>query len=299
MRALFFTTQTSDCGNHVRAWESAFGPAKHVAFNHRGVRNDWQLAEACDAYKPQVIFYIGAHEAPGNPTAGTLKAARAFAPTVNLCSDAADHPWHPVLHNLRNQGCFDLQVGIDGGMSAPVDLVTLTPVDPRPFEMPVPPRDIRCGFSGSVGNCSPRAEIVKALAWFGGLTVRDRSKQEGYPDHARFMKRCRMVLNVSRTGTGRGHHVKGRVLEAGWAGNCLLESEGSPIGQWFPEDCFLIYRDPKEAAAMIRDLDDETLERTAARLAGHVRAHFSPARIYGDILGRLGLVSAPEPVQAA
>ena len=300
MRALFCTTQTSDCTNHVRAWESAFGPSRHVTFNHRGVCNDWQLTKAIREASPEVVFYIGAHEAPGNPRPATLREARSLVPLVNLCSDAGDRPWHKVLDAYRARECFSLQVGIDGAMSAPVDLVTLTPVDPRPFTAgDAPARDIRCGFSGTVGRWNARSEIVLALKWFGGLTVRDRAKAEGYSDHVRFLRRCRMVLNISRTGTGQANHVKGRVLEAGWAGACLLESEGSPIAEWFPDDCYLTYRDPKEAAAIIRDTDDATIDRTAARLAEEVRARFTPEMIYGAMLERLGLVGTPVAKPAA
>lgn len=300
MKALFYTTQTSDCANHVRAWESAYGPSVIVTYNHRGVCNDWELMQAIAEHKPAVVFYIGAHAAPGNPKPVVLQEARKQTRLVNLCSDSADSPWHPVLRTYRDQQCFDLQVGIDGDMRAPVDLVTLTPVDPRPFTVgAAPERDIRCGFSGSVGACSHRAEIVNSLDWFGGLTVRARVGKDGYRDHARFMRRCRMVLNVSRTGSGRTHHIKGRVLEAGWAGAALLESEGSPIAEWFPADCYLTYENPKDAARLIRHADDETLDRVARRLAEEVRARFTPERIYGDILEKLALVGSAEPIQAA
>lgn len=286
-RALFLTTKTNDCDNHVRAW-NAFSrvPAVHYAFDHRGLNSDWRTIEIAAETKPEIIFYIGACEAPGNPTIATFVALRAIAPSVNICSDAADRPWHRVLEFYRKRGCFDLQVSIDGATEAPVDLATLTPVDPRPFAGQGL-RDIRCGFSGTVGRWNQRSETVKALAWFGGLTVRDRGGVDSYEDHARFLKRCRMVLNISFTGTGHAHHVKGRVLETGWAGGCLLESEGSPIAEWFPEGCWISYRDPPHAAHLIATLDDATIERTAARLAHEVRARFSPGTIYGEMLAHV------------
>ena len=285
MRALFLTTKTSDCTNHVNAWESAFGKADHVTFNHEGIRNDHVLIEATRAVKPDIIFYIGAMKGLGNPRAETYQELRRVAPTVNFCSDAADTPWHPVLATYARLKCFDLQVSIDGAAEAPVDLTTLTPVDPRPFDIEIN-KDIRFGFSGSVGRWNGRSEIVKSLEWFGGLTVRHRQSGDTYYDHARFMRRCRMILNISATGSGRRNHIKGRVPEAGWAGCALLESEGSPIGNWFPSDCYLTYRDPKEAADIVRDIDDATIDRYAKRLSEEVRTRFHPKVIYTEILKR-------------
>ena len=284
MKAVFLTTKTGDCINHVSAWESVFGPAAQVTFNHEGIRNDHLLLDATRAEKPDVIFYIGAMKGLGNPRPETYQELRKIAPMVNFCSDSADRPWHPVLATYARMSCFDLQVGIDGPTDAPVDLATLTPVDPRHFDLEVT-KDIRFGFSGSVGRWNGRSEIIMALEWFGGLTVQHR---EGYTykDHALFMRRCRVVINVSATGSGQRNHIKGRVLEAGWAGCALLESEGSPIGNWFPEDCYLIYRNPKEAADMARDMDDATIDRYAKRLSEEIRARYHPKMIYMEILKR-------------
>lgn len=284
MRALFITTRTVDCANHVRAWDSFSPiPAEHFMFDHLGIRNDWQMIDAAEKIKPTVIFYIGAVKSLGTPKPDTFRALRKIAPLVNLCSDAADTPWHPILNAYRKHQCFDLQVAIDGKSKANVDLATVTPVDPRPFEGEMT-RDIRCGFSGTIGRWNVRSETINALTWFGGLTVRAREGCGTYEDHARFMKRCRMLLNISFTGSQMTHHIKGRVLEAGWAGCALLESEGSPIGDWFPADCYMIYRNPKEAAEIIATIDDAAVDGMAKRLAEEVRSKFHPAMIYGQIL---------------
>ncbi len=288
MKALFYTTQTVDCANHVRAWDSCFPTAEHLTYNPHGVRNDWQMREAAIKLKPDVVFWIGAHQAPGNPLCETFKAVRDIAPLVNLCCDAADAPWHHFLHLYEKRGCFDLQVSIDGALKAPVDLATLTPIDPTAFAAR-PGRDIRCGFSGTVGRWNSRSEVVNALMWFGGLTVRPRIEGDSYDHHGHFLTRCAMLLNFSHTGTGRRHHMKGRVLEAGWAGCALLESKGSPIGEWFPEDCYITYVDPRDAAKLISNLPDETIKHMAARLAKEVRARYSAKRIYSEIMERAGV----------
>lgn len=298
MKSLFLTTRTNETASHVRAWESAFGPAVRVVYDHTGLCNDWQIVETVEREKPDLAFYIGAHKAPGNPKVTTLAEIRKRVPAfVNLCSDAADTPWHPVLETYQRHELFALQVALDGARGAPgIDHPTLTPVDPRPFAGPAPRRDIRCGFSGTVGRWNPRSEIVNALRWFGGLTVRDRAKRgDGtYEEHVAFLRRCRMVLNLSHTGSGQAHHVKGRVLEAGHAGCCLLESAGSPIVEWFPPECYLTFKDPKEAAEIIAEASDGLIERTAAALAREVRARFTAKHIYGAILEKIGVGPAEQ-----
>ena len=288
MKALFYTTNTVDCSNHVRAWNSVFPEAHHIRYDLRSICNDWQLLEGIEKVKPDVVFYIGANEAPGNPKVGTLKVARQSTKMVNICSDAADKPWHKFLVGYARKECFDLQVSIDGANDAPVDFATLTPIDSKPFDGDIE-KTIRCGFSGTVGKHNSRSEVVLALSWFGGLTVRDRAKADGYDNHAEFLKRCRMVLNISYTGSGLAHHIKGRVVEAGWARCALMESVGSPIAEWFPSDCYITYRNPKEAADIIRDIGDAEIDKCAARLAHEVRTRFRPEMIYDEILRRVDL----------
>jgi len=281
MKALFISTGSRDCLNHARAWESAFGPAEHVTFNLHGICNDWQLVEAVEKMRPDITLYIGAAKAPGLPRHPALRQMRAVAPLVNIVSDAADGPWWPMIGMYRTKGCFDLQVSIDGANNSPVDLVTLTPVDGRPFEGEQK-RDIRCGFSGNIGRWNERSEVVRSLEWFGGLTLREGGK--GYEDHVDFMKRCRIILNISFTGTGHAHHIKGRVLEAGWAGCALLESEGSPIAEWFPEGCWIPYDGPRHAKYLLDTLTDDEIDTAAANLAKAVRENYTAAQIYGRII---------------
>ncbi len=288
--ALFITTRTNEVENHIRAWECAFGPADRISFDHRwNISSDGVLIEKARETKPDLIFYIGACVATGNPKVSTLSQLREIAPIVNLCSDAADDPWHPVLRNYQARGCFDLQVALDGAREAPVDMAVLTPVDPGVFSG-TGTRDIRCGFSGTVGRHGLRAPVFEALG--ARVEVRQRATEDGYEAHGRFLARCRMTVNMSYTGTGERHHIKGRVLEAGWAGCALLESDGSPIGDWFPEDCYITYRDAQEAAEIIRDASDDLIEERARNLAAYCAAHYHPRQIYGGILERLGFVDS-------
>ena len=292
MKALFITTNTPDCSNHVAAWESAYGPAERYIFHLKGISVDHKILEVVQHAAPDVIFYIGPFQGLSAPSVKTHKALREIAPTINLCSDAADKPWHGPLELYRHHGCFDLQASLDGAKPNGIDVATLTPVDPRPFDVDLK-RNIRCGFSGSKGRWNARSEVIKSLIWFGGLIPREDGDELdhgiSYRDHAKFLKRCRMTINVSNTGSGRLHHIKGRVLEAGYAGCALLESEGSPIAAWFPEDCYQLYRDPPHAADLIKSLDDETIDRMASRLHEEVTTRYSAKTIYGEMLSHVDI----------
>lgn len=308
MRAFFITTPTGDCTELVAAWNSVFPRADHMVFQTRGIDNGGVMLRRARETRPDIAFYIGPNVGRGAPKPATLKAMRDICPFVNLCCDATDSPWHGPLKYYRAEGCFDLQVSLDGAIDAPVDHATLTPVRVGPFEAPVGrvdisagngiarrrrgDRDIHFGFSGN--TTGKRREIIAALRLFGGLTCKPHGLS--YEEHAAFMTRCRMILNVSYTGSGERHHMKGRVLEAGWARACLLEHADSPIGHWFPKDCYVAYRSAKEAAEIARDITDGIIEKTAARLAEEVRARFTPRQIYTEILERVGHT---QPVAAA
>ncbi len=291
MKVLFLTTPTSDCTNHVNAFQS-FAPAEQLVMTYRGIRIDERIAREVREIGPDVIFYISANQGPFALKYRTLANLKAISPIINLCSDAQDKPWHGILDVYEKHNCFNLQVSLDGGKYKAIGYSTLTPVDPTHYNGTEIKRDIKCGFSGSVGTAGLRSELVHALEWFGGLTVRNRSLNGGYEDHVKFMRRCKILLNTSWTGTGDDHHIKGRVMEAGWAGCALLEAKASPISDWFPEDCYFSWGDAKEAAYIIANASDKEISKRATRLSEEVRKHFSPKAIYGEIL-RLANVDLP------
>ena len=284
MRALFVTTQTNDTHNHIDAWDSVSDtPAKRVHFYYRRATlgNDaYILRKARGCGEVDVIFYIGANAGEGLPSFETLRELRRIAPVVNIISDAADKPWHRPIARYRKEECFDLQVGIDGDPDSPVDHVTLTPVDARPWDAVNVERDIRCGFSGNASG--KRAEVLQAV----GSRCFIRLRGDDYQDHVEFSKRCRMILNVSYTGSGNSYHVKGRVTEAGYAGAALIESSSSPTRHWFPKHCYPIYRNIDDLLSVLDTLSEERIADYAAKLSQVVREKYNAAAIYGGILGK-------------
>src|SRR3990167_727724 len=283
MKALFITTQTNDTHNHVDAWDSAFEPAKRIYFNYRGgLGNDtYILNKARAAGDVEVIFYIGSHNGDGIPSFETLREIRKIAPLIYIISDAADDPWHKPIAIYRREECFDLQVGIDGDPQSPVDHVTLTPVDGRIFDSVMVEKDINCGLSGNVSG--KRENILTGV----GSRCLIRLRGDDYLDHVRFMKRCKMILNVAYTGSGHRYHIKGRVTEAGYAGACLLEFMQSPIKHWFPAYSYLGFKDVEHLKEVIDTVTPDMIRDCAESFSKIVREKYSAAMIYGGILEKL------------
>ena len=300
MRCLFLTTLSNDTDSLVNAWNSFNDePAARLRFAYNGIRNDHQMLEAADAHKPAVIFYIGACAGLGEPSIHTFRALRGKARLINLICDAADWPWHNTILKFRQSECFDLHVALDGNPTAPADLVTVTPVDPLHFGGLAFPRDIRCGFSGTAFG-GLRGNILGPLYEAKAVTFRGRDFVAGYGDHVDFMRRCRMLINTSWTGTGKHHQIKGRVIEAGHAGCCLLEYADSPIGSWFTPDSYLIYRTVDEAKAIIAEVPEDDIAARAALFQRQVLARFTARHVYCEMLERVGLhVVLPKPREAA
>lgn len=314
MKALFVTSATTDVDSLVRAWDCWQDvQSERVMFPHMGPPMNDEILTRSRKIAPDIIFYIGGAQGDGNPDVKTLCELRKLAPFINLCCDAGDGPWHPLLRRYRAAECFDLQVSLDGILSAPVDLVTITPVDPRPWERSKALRSkwhrpIRCGFSGGVSTViTPetrrtrdtfkarfqppitRDRVIHRLEADNLIVVGRRVKGRSYSDHVGLVTSCKMILNTSASGTGHVHQIKGRVLESGWAGCALLEPVLSPISEWMPEGSYFSYRDVIQARELINDLTDEQIAISANLLSRYVRANYHPRQIYGKILEKAGV----------
>lgn len=298
IRALFVTTRTGDCDNHFSAWEYAYGKASRITHTPNGVKNDIAILKEANSLKPDVIFYIGAAEGPGVPDVKTFHELKNIATLVNMCSDAVDEGWHDTLREYRDEGCFNLHVSIDGAENSYIDHSTVTPINPEFFNTSIV-RDIRCGFSGGFGSrnvfdyknhgSAYRGRIIYRLEKLGLLKVRKRAAIGEYSDHVSFMKRCKMIVNVSLSGSGIEHQIKGRVLESGWAGCALLESAGSPAINKFPKGSVIPFSGESEVIDIIRNISDGDIESSAKLLHEHVRNNYHPKLIYGTILKKVGI----------
>lgn len=236
-------------------------PQAQAAYQQHGVvpfisrddaaMDDEMLMEA-KMSRPDLIIYISAWQGMFVPLNDTLGELNQIAPVVHFLCDAADPPWWPQLKEFERRGQFSLTVAIDGAVWWPgihawgADgwriknaLTLLTPVDPRPFAgwnpLSFAERPYGIGYAGGSGTHTRNA-IVERLQAIRGFKARPRDMQpNSYPAFADFLKNTRVSVSVPFTGSGVARHVKGRVLEVGHAGGCLLEWKNEATAHWFTE----------------------------------------------------------------
>ena len=296
MRALFLVTYTADCEKNWQSWK-CIGNTCHVEqYDNRPHDRQREIVELAKNLKPNVIVYIGAieryHRRPVLKP-DILKQLRDIAPSVHIVGDASDKPWWEWLTLYDIQDCFSLQVSIDGSFDTPLvesdnGMIKLTPTDPKPFGAPPwEMKDIFCGMAGGLGH-GERMMLVNYLTSTRALTWR---RDLSFEDMASFLGQCRIVVNSPMNGTGDSVHVKGRVVEAGWAGACLLERANICTSHWFSDDLYMRYRFPIDAQARIewaRSNDGEIADM-ARRFHEVVKAEHHPKVFWDDVLARAGV----------
>jgi hypothetical protein len=191
-------------------------------------------------------------------------------------------------------------VAIDGSRKWPISdsqMTALTPVDPSTFPpfRPHAERGIACGYAGNPGsgNGSKRTGMLSALLEKKLIDLRIRSNLPfTYESYCDYLGKCRMSLNIAWSGTEATTQVKGRVIESGLAGACLLETKGAPTSDWFtPGRDYLEYGDQFEAEQIVRRLENEP-EATQAMgesLRAKVLNNHTPEKFWGRIMERMGI----------
>jgi hypothetical protein len=246
MKILCLVTHTRDCEKFWLSLEALGHDVRVEVYDQRGHAEHWLYVN--QAERNDAVVYVGAleqfHERPV-PKTDVLKAIGDRVPTIHICSDASEPQWFATLEEYDRRDVFAAQVSVDGNLETPIatfrnGLVLLTPVDPRAFKpRPWQKREFGCGFAGTQMH-GERKVLVDAMG--KRLT---QIKGVSYAEMGRFFSRCRLVLNCPQNGAGTGDHVKGRVLEAGWGGACLLERRNPHTRNWFtPAVDYIEYDDP-------------------------------------------------------
>lgn len=258
---------------------------------------DRDMLDRADQVRPKLIVYIGSNDPALMAQTSTFLRLKKIAPTVLLCHDASDNTWTPVLEAYQRADCFSLVVGIDGNVDWPQraqDFTALTPVPAQHYRnlQPLSDRPVRFGFAG--GYASPsRRNVVEHLVEHTGLIVPQRDEKYGsYPVYARFMQRCRIVLNVPWSGSDNAVQVKGRVLEAGHAGCVLLEHADSAAKNWFVADGdYAAYESKEHAVEVVQKLraDIEWMKHLALALHTRVTTEHSATIFWDKVFKGVGL----------
>ena len=321
MKALFITTETNETPKYPESFACVNGnEVKHVIFHHRAMPGaisgdalDKMVTDEAKAYQPEVIVYLGA-------CAGNIPSIKTFAklnshvaPTVLMCSDAADvvSPWMYLLKEYDKAKAFSCVVAIDGNRNwefSDRHLTLLTPIDPARYPSPPKPhaeRTIPFGFAGNIGsfhamkNGRPagRRGLIAQMCAFG-LQYRHRDDSfdpakphsESYQGCADYIANTRIMPNFCETGSYERTHVKGRVVEAGLGGTMLLEQINSPAFQWFEKGVdYIEFTDTRHVKELIKPLIDnpQITEEFGARLRAKVMAEHTPEKFWGKVMERI------------
>lgn len=294
------STSSNETTKYAHSFEIGVGgKVEIVRYDVQGVTEN-KLYEEVARANPDFIIYIGTRWGPQPSIAALSKINAHVAPMVHLCSDAADPPWWDLLRDYDREGCFAVQVAIDGNDQWPGaerGLTLLTPVDPSNFDVRLrhQHRPINCGYGGNPGGeRSARRMILWESASHNLLHFRMRDgAAETYADYCTYLLQCRMSLNIPHTGTETKMHVKGRVVESGLAGCCVLEVAGSPVSKWFKPDVeYLEFASVEQLRSYMRDLTPAETERRGDALRERVLAEHTPAIFWGKVLARIGMRKA-------
>jgi len=299
MKSLVLSTSTNETTKYSDSLKP-FGEVKLLAYDQLGHSEPLMMGRAKE-YAPDLIVYIGSRWGMMPSDSALARLNSSIAPMVHICSDAADPPWWSKLQEYHYAGCFSLQVAIDGSRKWPLStsqMTALTPVDPSTFAAVPKPhaeRAIIAGFAGNAGsgNGSKRTGMLSALLERRLIDLRIRSNLPfTYESYCDYLGKLRISLNIAHSGTEATMQVKGRVIETGLAGACLLENKGAPTSDWFrPGLDYLEYGDQFEAEQIIRRLENEP-EATQAMgesLRARVLADHTPDKFWGRIFDRIGL----------
>lgn len=299
MKALFLLTGTNETVKYADSLGGLGHEIDHLRYDVPTLTDEHLYAQIKER-APDLIVYIGSRWGKMPSPSVLSSIAHRIAPSVHICSDAGDPPWHDLLREYHTTSAFTLQVAIDGSHKWPlsnVGMTALTPVDPQFFGEPVPheKRNVICGYAGNPGaGVGQRTNILSDLL---GRRVIDQLHIRSNLPHTnemynRFLGHCRMSVNIAYTGTEAGLHVKGRVLESALAGALLLETRGAPTSYWFRAGLdYLEYGSPEEAQDIVKRLthEPEATQAMALSLRARVLAEHSPRQFWERIFDRIGL----------
>lgn len=271
--------------------------------------------------KPDAIVYISAWSEDFCPLNETLGELNQIAPVIHFLSDAADPPWWPQLQEFERRGCFALTVAIDGNHmwpggcdwpyagfdesvvkgsetpNGPVmknSMTLLTPIDTRFYPPPTlayGERPYAIGYAGNAGG-PIRSAVVQRLQGIRGFAFRERDgNPNSYAGFADFLRMSRIAPSIPFTGSGTRRHVKGRIVEAGYAGCTLLEWVNDATRSWLtPRLEYEEYGSVEECAELAEWLahHPKRAEDIARALTQRIVTEHSPAVFWNKVLERVG-----------
>lgn len=289
------------------------------------VKMDREALAAARDFAPDVILGILAHEGDWMLSDETMAELNTIAPAIHILFDATDPPWRIAqppfgnIHRYHANKCFDLTVAIDGGREWPGDefyngpdkipgMTKLTPLDPRYFlgghDMAFNERPYPVGYAANAGGWIRGALVERLKAHYAskamfGLRLRD-DQPGSYRQYADFLRHCRVMINVPFTGSGAAKHVKGRVIESGYAGCALMEWKNEATRHWVtPRYEMLEYESVEELLDLSEWLagHPKVGAEMAAALQRRMLTEHNPVKFWGDVFERVGKPLGSMPIK--
>jgi hypothetical protein len=293
MKIVVLKTYTADTDIYWKTLPGLGHEVVPIQYDHLPHRRHDEVISQAKQENPDLIIFIGAvEESHGKPILQPtqLQRLREIAQAIHMCGDAGDEPWWPTLELYDRCGFFNVQVTIDGNFDNPIGsfkngIVKLCPVDPNNFNLRLPwhKKTTFAGLTGGIGH-GPRGEMMARM--MKRVDVKSVPYGSNYYDVASFMCNCKVIINYPMRGSGKGDHVKARVVETGWAGACLFEKANPHTARWFqPGWDYIGYEDLNHLDALLNDSVkfDDTLSNIAQRFHERVAKEHNPEVFWQDV----------------
>lgn len=293
MKTVVLVTYT-DCENKWRSLEAAGHDVHVIQYDDKPHDRHSELMEQVQYIAPDFTVFIGAVERYHNrpvPKPDVLCKIREVAPLIHMCNDAADPPWWEWLQIYHDRECFDVQVNIDGARETPIasfieGLTLLTPIDTRVFApQPWHEREMLPCLVG--GLCfGVRRQAITQLMNRGMLRFYQGPVGRSYDDMAAILCRSRFVFNCPLTGSGERTHVKGRVVECGFAGATLIEFGESPTQDWFSAEEYFVANTIDQVEELVKS---NAGENQASLFHEKIKRDHHPRIFWRKVLSKAGI----------
>lgn len=267
-----------------------YDEGKEAQFHYPG-EVDHNILRKVRETNPDFIVYSGPAGGKCLAATETLASLKEKAKTIGYFLDGGCPEWHPLLEEYKAKNVFDLMVNTDGNPNWPKrpNDVTIWQAMDESYYTERPAKDIRLGFAG--GNGAPhRREALAMLKERCGLQVAPRSETWGsYKSHfADFMLRCQMTVNFPETGSEKAFHLKNRVIEAGFAGCCLLEKK-NPVTPLYlePNVDYIEWETLQGLENIIKNISDSEVAFRAHNLALKCRERYTAEKAWQKVFANI------------
>lgn len=150
-----------------------------------------------------------------------------------------------------------------------------------------PPRDIRALFIGKTSYRQSQVQMLEAA----GVTIISTDIWRPYVDYVDALKRAQIVVNLCRDRVTERPQLKGRVLEAMFAGAMLAEEANALTREKLPSNTYWAWAGERDLKTILHEVPFTVWKTTALRGQQFVEAHMTALQFWNRINERCNLLS--------